>query len=207
MSIPFLFQGLNVLVPGMTILYVRSQFVTARPQLYSTRTIPLYLTVSVIYWAPILSLVNFFPSLKEFINNESGFFIWILWLVVTFIIPAIVGLLLGLNIQKEWLRKRLRFSRWFHLNPVHGIATAWDWKFNDMNPYQKICITLKDGRCFSGMFGFNSFISSNPTERDIYVQWIQDNDNEDSSNSEAGIYIAAGEVCTIEFLPYNSKQN
>ena len=52
-------------------------------------------------------------------------------------------------------------------------------------------------------------MSSDPTERDIYIQWIYDIDykNRWSSRGENGVLIAAGEVRTIEFWPYTSKEN
>ena len=52
-------------------------------------------------------------------------------------------------------------------------------------------------------------MSSDPTERDIYIQRIYDiNDEKNwSPRGENGVLIAAGEIKTIEFWPYTSQEN
>ena len=126
------------------------------------------------------------------------------WFALILVGPAILGLLLGVNIQTDAFR---RFLQWSRLNPVHVIPTAWEWKFRGMSE-QWVLVTLKDGTRFAGFCGSGSFMSSDPVERDIYIERIYDIDDDDRwiSRGEKGLLVAAGEVQTIEFWPPNSKE-
>ncbi len=127
------------------------------------------------------------------------------WFTLIFIGPAGFGLLLGVNIQKDLFRRALQ---WCGLYPVHVIPTAWDWKFSGMTD-QWVLVTLKNGTRFAGFCGDDSFMSSDPAERDIYVQWVYDIDDEANWNQrgENAVLITAGEISTIEFWPYVSQEN
>ena len=78
-----------------------------------------------------------------------------------------------------------------------------------MTEQQWVLVTLKDGTRFAGFCGEESFMSSDPGERDIYIQWTYDIDDHNnwSSRGESGVLIAAGEVQTTEFWPYNPQEN
>ena len=55
--------------------------------------------------------------------------------------------------------------------------------------------------------GLDSFVSSDPSERDIYVQEIYHIDDEGNWKSQNhGALIASGEVSTIEFWPYQIER-
>ena len=115
-----------------------------------------------------------------------------------------VGLLLGKEIQSDLLREFLRCCR---LNPVHSIPTAWDWKFSKMGS-QCVLVTLKNGTQFAGYCNDDSFMSSDPTERDIYISWLYDlgADKQWLERDESSVLITSGEVSTIEFWPYNPSK-
>ena len=75
-------------------------------------------------------------------------------------------------------------------------------------PEQWVLVTLKDGTRFGGFYGAQSFTSSSPDERDMYIQWVYDIDEDGTwsvPDSENGLLIAAGEIRTIEFLPYEGE--
>ena len=190
---------LGFLVPGLIVLFVRSQFVTGRRPSHSAALLS-YLTVSVIYYALALPFVDFVLSMRA-----PDYCKVLAWFTLIFIGPAALGLVLGINAQAGLFRRVLQFCR---LNPVHVMPTAWDWKFGGMT-HQWVLVTLKDGTRFAGFCGSGSFMSSDPAERDIYIQWIYDIDknNKWSSRGENGVLISAGEVQTIEFWPYTSKEN
>ena len=52
-------------------------------------------------------------------------------------------------------------------------------------------------------------MSSDPNERDIYIQWVYeiDDDGKWSARDERGLFIAAGEVRTIEFWSDKPGEN
>ena len=74
---------------------------------------------------------------------------------------------------------------------------------------QWVLVTLKDGTRFAGFCGPESFMSSDPTERDIYIERIYDVDDQNnwSSRREKGVLITAGEIQTIEFWPHTSEES
>ncbi|MDE0149666.1 MAG: DUF6338 family protein [Rhodospirillaceae bacterium] len=189
-----LYLTLGLLVPGLIVLFVRSQFVTGRNQPH-TEAFLSYLVVSAIYYAIAFPIIDFFQSIEisQYINLLG-------WLILVFIGPAGLGLLLGVNVQYDLLRRLLRKCG---LNPVHAMPTAWDWKFGSMES-QWVLVTLKDGTRFAGFYGAKSFASSDPKERDIYIQWIYDIDPNDvwKSRNENGVLISPDEVQTIEFWPF-----
>lgn len=197
-SLDNIYLILAFLVPGLLVLFVRSQFVTGRSPPPSAALLP-YLTISVIYYALALPFVGLVLSIEE-----PGYGKALAWFSLIFIGPALLGLLLGVNIQKDLFRRCLQ---WCGLNPIHVMPTAWDWKFGGM-ANQWVLVTLKDGTRFGGFCGSESFMSSDPAERDIYIQWIYDidDDNNWSSPGEKGVLIAAGEIKTIEFWPFNPKE-
>jgi len=58
------------------------------------------------------------------------------------------------------------------------------------------------------LYGRESFAASSPEERDLYIQWIYDI-NEDKTWSfvgEKGVLITADEVSTIEFWDYSPEE-
>ena len=195
---PYTVVGL--LVPGLIVLSVRSQFLTGRRPSHSAALLS-YLTVSVIYYALALPFVDFILSFQE--PGKGN--VLLTWFALIFIGPALLGLLLGVNIQKNLFRRALQCCG---LNLIHVIPTAWDWKFGNMTE-QWVLVTLKDGTRFAGFCGGESFMSSDPSERDIYIQWTYDIDDQNnwSSRGENGVLIAAGEVQTIEFWPYNPQED
>ncbi len=163
-----------------------------------------YLSVSVIYYALALPFVGFVLFIQDHGYEKVEWLVFVFFFFF-FVVPAFLGFLLGINVQKNLFRRVLQRCG---LNPVHGIPTAWDWKFGDM-PGQWVIVTLKDGTRFAGHCGKDSFTSSDPAERDIYIQRIYDIDDNDnwSPRGETGLLIAAGEIRTIEFLPYNPQEN
>lgn len=127
------------------------------------------------------------------------------FLAALFVGPAVLGFILGLNIQKDLVRSALR-----RLGPftVHPVPAAWDWKLAEPAEEQWVFVTLKVGREYTGFSGKDSFASSNPDERDLVIQWFYDNDDNGywTAPGTKSVPIAASEISTVEFLPYASEE-
>lgn len=178
---------LAYLIPGFIALYVRSQFVTT-PHLQNNERLLSYVTISVIYNALV---IRYFPGAIA----DS-------WFVPVFIVgPIIVGVLLGVNTQKDFVRGLLGKVK---LSTIHPIPTAWDWKFTSITGEQWVLVNLKNGDVIRGLLGSDSFASSDPIDRDLYIQWIYGTDEEGKwiPLGNRGILITADEISTIEFWPY-----
>ncbi len=198
-SFDTLVMTLGFIVPGLIVLFVRAQFVTGWGSSQSTALLS-YFTVSVIYWALILPFVDLEQPVDVFGVRAA-----LMWFALVIVGPAILGLILGIDTEKGLLRHLLQRCG---LNPVHAMPTAWDWKFTGMVD-QWVLVTLKDGDSFAGFCGDRSFMSSDPGERDIYIQWLYDVDDAGnwSRSSEKGILITAGEIRSIEFWPFVPQED
>lgn len=188
-----LYMILAFIVPGLIIVFVRAQFLTGRSPPHSEALLS-YFTMSIIYWALMLPIINVAPEIE---NDYLGKIF--AWAALVFFCPALLGVLLGFNAQKGLIRKLVRKSG---MNPVDVMPTSWDWKFSSAEP-QHILITLKNGVRFAGYCGPRSFISSDPGERDIYIEKVYDLDGNDNwiDRGDKSALIVAGEISTIEFWP------
>ncbi len=73
---------------------------------------------------------------------------------------------------------------------------------------QWVLVTFKDGTYLRGYCGPNSFISSDPTERDMYIERVYDLGDNGLwvDQDEKGALIAPGEISTIEFWPCHPEE-
>lgn len=113
--------------------------------------------------------------------------------------PFGIGLLFGYLSQKEMLRKFL-FRIGFRT--LHPTPTSWDYRFSKIRGGEWILVTLIDGSSIGGWFGSHSFASSEPGERDLYIEKmmkISDSAWEPIRRSP-GIWVSGNEIRTIEFF-------
>ena len=201
-NIPFI---LFFIVPGLIISFIRAQFIKNRT-LTNSEAVLSYFTISMIYHSLLFSLFFLiFPSIAELTSMEE-LIQWIrtnrisavfTFAVFVLAVPGILGLLLGLNIQEEWIYNLLRRCS---INLVHPVSTAWDWKFSTMRE-QWVLVTLKDDTKYAGYCDKLSFFSSEPNGRDIYIEHVYnlDDDNKWEPIPGKSVLIAGGEVKTVEF--------
>ena len=194
-------------VPGFIIVSVRSQFLTGRSASHGTPLL-VYVTVSFIYDAFAHPLISYFSLKPDFSFADLSFIDVIIWLALIAGVPAVIGLLFGrISVQGNWFHGLLQ--SWGFNKTLHPIETAWDWKFNPMQDRQWVIITLKDGTYFGGFCGTESFISSEPNERDLYIQQIYDIDDDGTwqLRKGTGVLVAGGQVSRIEFICPSSKES
>jgi hypothetical protein len=182
------------IVPGLVALSVRSKFITGRSP-STTENIFTFVVLSLVYYA----LSVFFIE-KVFTIQEPWLARVLAWILLLLIGPAVFGFLLGVAAQKEW-------SAWFAnrmgLSVVHVIPAAWDWRFSRIaRPGMFIMVTLTSGERVGGLFGKDSFASSDIKERDLYIEeeytvteegaWL-------ARPEKIGVLISAKEIRYIEF--------
>lgn len=179
-------------VPGMIALYMRAQFLDGKmPDLKDG--LAAYVAISIIYHAIWFSITPSMYAIK--VTTASGCE-KIGWAFIEFIGPAIVGVISGINVRKQWFRKTLAK---FGLSTIHPVASAWDWKFSGM-PEAWVLVVLKDGKQWGGILSEKSFISSTSLERDIFIEkvfevkksgkWVE---------RTSGVLITHDQIQTIEF--------
>jgi hypothetical protein len=64
-------------------------------------------------------------------------------------------------------------------------------------------VKLKDGTKWAGHLGQGSFSSTDPSERDLYIEdvYLTGKDDKKWTKRGSGVWIAHGEIQTIEFWP------
>lgn len=179
-------------VPGIVALYVRSQFLTGRmPPI--AEGIVAYVTLSLIYHAAI------FPILNSLYLEPVVGWRWIAWFILLFILPALLGALLGANVRKGWTKGLLTRVG---INTVHPVNAAWDWYFGGCKECW-VLVVLKDGTKWAGYLGQRSFMSSDPSERDILIENVYELDSKTDAWTPrpSSVWIAHGEIQSLEFWP------
>lgn len=122
------------------------------------------------------------------------------WMGIILLSPIVLGILMGYFQQRDIIR---RLFQSVGLNPVHGIATSWDYRFSRASTAVWVLVTLIDGSRIGGLFGSNSFASSSAAERDIYLQeiWeVVDDGPWQRPSRKTGIWIRGDQVKHIEFV-------
>lgn len=119
---------------------------------------------------------------------------WVLLVAISLIGSTLVGVCISIFMQKELIDKILIKLK---LRTVHGTLTAWDYVFSQQASGYVI-VTLIDGTRHFGWYSGNSFTSSDPDERDIYVEKAFD-DQWRPDEYSAGFYIPKDQIKSIEF--------
>lgn len=181
-------------VPGIIILYFRAQFMTGRLPSIAEGSV-LYLTLSLIYQAaayPITSKYLFTSEIKTFWHLLG-------WFTFIFLGPAVIGIFSGFNLRKGWIKSLVNKCG---ISTIHPIHCAWDWHFGQCRECWVI-VVLKDGTELYGFLGKNSFMSSEPAERDLYIERGYTTEKEGNQWQDRGssIWIAHNEIQYLEFLP------
>lgn len=180
-------------VPGVVALYVRAQFLTGRMPPVGEGLLA-YVTLSLVYHA--LAYPIAYPLYRADISsiwNKVG------WFALLFAVPGLLGLVLGLNIRKGWTKRLL--NRW-KIHTVHPINCAWDWHFGQCEEGWVLAV-LKDGTKWAGYMGVSSFMSSDASERDIFIERVYELGGEGKPwiPRVSSVWIAHGELQSLEFWP------
>ena len=192
-------------VPGVIVVFVRSQFVKGNILPYPAGFLS-YLTVSTIYWMVLLVLI--FPLGMTILDYTGTHYL--LTPVIDFkeiicvvLLPILVGLIAGWVAKREFIYKAFEF---LNLNPIHPTPTAWEWCFSDLVG-QYLLITLKNGVRFGGELDSDCFVSSDIEKQDIYISEIYEIDAQNNwIPQNRGVYLSSGEVSSIEFIPIKNEE-
>ncbi len=168
-SVESVYLVLGFIVPGMIITLVRAQFFTGRVRTLSENVVT-YVALTVLYYGLAAPVVEYVLSIRE--PGRAKIFAW-LGLII--LLPAAIGFAFGILGQNDVFRRILQY---FKINPVHATPSAWDYAFARLRGDHFVMVTLSDGSTVSGVYGSHSFASSDPTERDLFLQEIYDVDGD-----------------------------
>lgn len=181
------------IVPGLIISYIRARFISGRMEKLSDAVLA-YLSLTIVYYGLALPLATFVIELP------SGSLKNLCWWALIAVGPAIFGLLLGIIAQQGWLR---RLAHKLGMRPVHSTPNAWDWRFGACGGKCFVMVALAGGESVAGIFGPDSFASSDPAERDVYLEEIWDVPGEGEAwtprPGHQGILLPSKEIRHIQF--------
>lgn len=189
-----LYIAIAFIVPGYIFVWFRSLFLTRRA-LKPHEQMVAYIAISCVNIA-VLSPVVYYLTESQYLKQKP-IFSGLIWFVILIIFPAMVGVVFGIAAQREWIHKALLRLK---LRPVHVMPTAWEWQFARIDGPVWITVTLKDGSFVYGLFGSASFASSEPGERDIFIEstYSIGGDNEWVPLGR-GALVPHGEIRCIDF--------
>jgi Family of unknown function (DUF6338) len=190
-SVESVYLVLGFIVPGMIITLVRAQFFTGRVRSLSENVVS-YLALTVLYYGLATPLVEYVLSIQE--PGRAKIFAWLALIIV---LPAVIGFVVGILGQNDVFRRLLHH---FGVNPVHATPSAWDYAFARLRGDHFVMVTLSDGSTVSGVYGSHSFASSDPTERDLFLQEIYDHDGDSwkKSPEQLAILIPSKEIKHVQ---------
>ena len=192
-------------VPGVIIVFVRSQFVKGSILPYPAGFLS-YLTVSTVYWlvlllliSPLVMLILDYARIHYLIAPFNEF----KEVIFVIIVPILVGFVAGWVATKGYVYKILYLLK---LNPFHPTPTAWEWCFSE-TVEQFVLITLKNGVQFGGMLDSDSFASSDIENQDIYISEVYEIDNQNNWIPQGrGVFLSSGEISSVEFIPIEEEE-
>lgn len=205
LSSGFIFNTLNAviytvcfLVPGFLSDLTLSRFISQKSE-----QVPLTLLrflvfscLNYIVWIVIYLLT--LPWNKLIL--EYPILIAITLILVVFVSPVFLGWLLGYINKQELIERGL--SSLGRMQTLSRYRVAWDYKFSRINEPLWLLVTLKDGSQVAGRFLANSLASSDPSERDLYLEEVYQFDDDNPWQpvpATSGIWIAGDEIRYIEF--------
>ena len=181
------------IIPGLIISYVRARFISGRIEKASDALLS-YLSLTIVYYGLAIPFIAFILELPP------GLLKSVLWWCLIAVGPAGFGLFLGIVVQYGWLR---RIAHKLGLRPVHSTPNSWDWRFGCCGAKQFIMVTMSDSATVTGIFGPESFASSDPAERDIYIEELWDIPEDGGAwtprVNRQGILIPAKEIRHVQF--------
>lgn len=181
---------LQLVVPGFVIVYVRNQLVANR-RLPISEAIVGYLAMSFVYQALVFPLATWLRALSLTAEVKG-----LAELLISIVLPAVLGLVIGVNARLGWTR--WLFAR-FRIALNHPVNTAWDWRFGGQEECWVMAV-LKDGTKWLGHLGPDSFISTDPGERDIYIQTVYTIEDDNSWTFKgSGVWLPQSELQSLEF--------
>lgn len=181
---------LALTTPGIVFLFFRAQFTTGRVPRASEAALH-YLAITALYY----TLLYPFIGLAQGIQGNSATR-WFGWASLLFVIPALLGGIVGIAAHREFIYRLLRRCG---MDPVHVYPSAWEWTAANC-PGDWVLVTLKGGRRFGGRCNQRMFFSTDPAERDVFLDETYDlDDNDEWVPRRNSILISAGEISTLEF--------
>jgi len=121
--------------------------------------------------------------------------------IFSLFLPAAVGFYLGKKAQADPVKGLLRR---LGISVLHPAPTGWDFAFARRKCYW-IRVEFMDGEEIMGVFGDGSIASTEPDERDVFLEsicaWNEENGRYEEVEDNQGMWIKGNGIKLISFFP------
>lgn len=123
---------------------------------------------------------------------------WLLLFTISLIGSLVIGFAIAIIKQHQIIIDRMLWR--IKVKTIHTTPTAWDYHFSKQESVFVI-ITLIDDQKLYGWYSSQSFTSSDPDERDIFIEkgYRFDGEKWELDEQSQGFYIAKDQIKVIEF--------
>ena len=140
--------------------------------------------------------------LEKSVDSLSRLLYSVILTVSMLLYSIVLAVLIGCFKRKQIWRRILWRLR---IYSSHSIPYAWEYAFfTETSSY--VYITLIDGAQIYGLYASNSFSSSEPDDRDVYLEKVYDVKEENGTtiiverHNTKGMLIRGSQISSIEFL-------
>lgn len=199
------------LLAGYVVIIIRARFVAGlRPK-------PTELVVEAIIlslWVQLLTLIistamELIGAIKwlDVAYGETWHENRLIFLAEILVLPAALGLFFGWTLSAGWKNALLRR---LSLPIIHPVRTGYDFWFGREPEPCLLIITFDDGTAVSGYFGQESLAASDPSARDIFLEYLYTKNQEGTwvePTVKRSALITLTNVRTIEILEVESQHD
>ncbi|MEC2131620.1 DUF6338 family protein [Brevibacillus centrosporus] len=183
-----------LVIPGFSMSFAYGIFVPQRDKVYQPAFLRFlfFSCVNFVIWWPLIYRLT-----KETYWIDHPYRWSFVIIAILIISPFVIGGVIGFATRKEWFRK---IQAKLKIDTIHPIPTAWDYI---MDKPSWLIVTLKDGGVIYGRYSANSFASSVPTEKDIFIEKIyvpSESGEWVPVERSAGMWIPGDQIAHIEFV-------
>lgn len=132
---------------------------------------------------------------------------WILMTIAIVVTGGITGFIIGIIRKKGWTRALLQK---FGITVEHPTPTAWDYIGSEGKEYF-VEVTLVDNKVLRGLYSSKSFMSSDESFRDIYLETLYIKNKDDNPwvklDRTRGVWVEPKQIRFIKFYSIEEENN
>lgn len=191
---------LKYVIPGYIILEI-IRMITPSSKKTETEIVVQSIGYSILNY----SIWSFVFSLLEISFSNNTILLKVMQSVALILTGIITGVCIAVIKKKNIMGRILGLLK---IDTTNSIPTSWDYVFSKYEPYW-LEIGVSDGKVIRGLFYHNSFASSEPGEKDIYLEELYEKkeDSWEKVRQTKGVWINHNEIRYIKFYKCEGDNN
>ena len=191
---------LKYVIPGYIILEI-IRMITPSSKKTETEIVVQSIGYSILNY----SIWSFVFSLLEISFSNNTILLKVMQSVALILTGIITGVCIAVIKKKNIMGRILGLLK---IDTTNSIPTSWDYVFSKYEPYW-LEIVVSDGKVIRGLFYDNSFASSEPGEKDIYLEELYEKKENswEKVRQTKGVWINHNEIRYIKFYKCEGDNN